>query len=163
MGKRLAPITNPNRLTDYNAKLAVTQLVEDSVTTRKQPSPRKNKYQSRTKGVNFKGGICLWWATLFQANEALPPHKKLTDQSIKLAVLKEFPTLGYESKDKLGPPDETGRETVNYYRNLYNLGRLTSGKVPERKSYRYNEQGKRVNGRTGTRLLKENAETGEWE
>lgn len=163
MAKGLAPITTPARVTPYNAKLAVAQLIEDTQATRKIERPRKNKYSSRTKGKNFEGGIMLWWATLFQANEALPPRKKLTDESIKEAILNEFPDLGYDAPTKLGKSGENGRETVNYYRYLYNAGRLTSGKVPEIKSYRYNKEGKRVNGRTGTRLLKENAATGAWE
>lgn len=107
-------------------------------------------YTPMTRGIQSNLGICSFWCTLFLANEGLRKSEKMTDAEIKRQVLKEFPrhqqpSRTRESLRKL----EEGIVTVNYYRSLYNKGRLTRGIVPKHQSRRYGDSGNLVHPKTG--------------
>ena len=91
-----------------------------------------------------------FWKLLFEGNEKLPTNQKMTNAEIERQVRLEFP---HEST--LLENLDSGRQSVNYYRHLYNKGRMTNGETPELLSFRYDERGNRVNTRTATRLLTE--------
>tara|TARA_Y100000401_G_scaffold30623_1_gene22394 strand:+ start:31290 stop:31775 length:486 start_codon:yes stop_codon:yes gene_type:complete len=110
--------------------------------------PRKAWH--RTHGKKTGLGIMAFWKTLFEGNEILPKSKKMTNAEIERQVRLEFP----HEKTLLENLD-TGRQSVNYYRHLYNKGRMTKGDTPEYISFRYDGDGKVVNTRTGNRLLSE--------
>lgn len=109
-------------------------------------------FKSHGKSTNI--GFCAYISALFKTNELLykyPSTKKpLTDHQIALDLLEEFPGR----KMALAFLDPDNRNTVNDYRNKYNSGTFSPGKLPpEQHSFRYNEEGKRVDGRTGKREL----------
>ena len=118
------------------------------------PDPKtRRSYTPATRGKETGMGICAFWSTLFLANEGLPKKKRMTDAEIRRQVLAEFvpedqPARTKESLRKL----HDGEVTVNYYRGLYNKGRLTNGEVPDRVSKRYGEGGDAVKGKTGKPL-----------
>lgn len=100
--------------------------------------------------VSKELGIVAFWCSIFEMNELNPSQQKLTDATIKAAMQKHYPhSPGVQS---LSTDDPKRRMTVNAFRQLYNAGRL-HGKKPERISFRYNAEGRRVDGRTGKRLL----------
>jgi hypothetical protein len=101
----------------------------------------------RTRGKTTNMGICQFWAALFELNEGLPRTRKMTDEEMKRQVLEEFPER--ESLKRLGAVGEKGELTVNSHRILYNGGRYTQGRVPEKKSVRYGLDGQPVDARTG--------------
>ena len=122
---------------------------------RKTADPQVERgYTPATKGVQTGLGICLFWATLFEANEQLVKARRMTDEEIKRQVLEEFPpdqqtTRTKKALLKLGAVGEKGSVTVNYHRNCYNKGRYTGGNEPKLQSKRYGPTGDVVNGRTG--------------
>ena len=91
-----------------------------------------------------------FWATLFEGNELLPKSKKMTNAELERQVRAEFP----HEKTLLENLD-SGRQSVNYYRHLYNKGRMSKpkGTPPEYISFRYNSDGESVDTRTGKRVL----------
>jgi hypothetical protein len=133
-------LDNPNTATAYVAALRPVHLPFE---------PRQNRFSKRSEGTRTKLGITQFWASLFEANETLPTAKKLTDTEIRARVHEQFPDrpavhrLFAEGRDKI---------TVNYYRNIYNSGRLL-GKVPKEMSFRYNKSGKPVEPKRGRKLL----------
>jgi hypothetical protein len=90
-------------------------------------------------------------AGLFELNEILQDHKKMTDAEIRRQILQEFPnnrTAAY-----LKPNNKTRTLTVNYWRCFYNRGQLSPGiDKPKMPSRRYDEHGNVVNSRTGKPL-----------
>lgn len=114
---------------------------------------RKSQYAPRSAGKKYGMGICQFWAYLFELNELLPKKRKMTDEEIKRQVLAEF--SGRKALVKLGNLGEKGRVTVNHYRQMYNMGRLTSNTPPKRRSYRFGLHGLRVDPRTGKDLPKQ--------
>tara|TARA_R110000824_G_C14774941_1_gene631339 strand:+ start:70 stop:561 length:492 start_codon:yes stop_codon:yes gene_type:complete len=112
--------------------------------------PRKTWY--RTHGKKTGLGIMSFWATLFEGNELLPKSKKMTNAEIERQVRSEFP-----HEETLLENLDSGRQSVNYYRHLYNKGRMSKPKdvAPKNLSYRYNEEGFLVDTRTGKRILNE--------
>ena len=111
-------------------------------------APRKTWH--RTHGKKTGLGIMAFWATLFEGNEILPKGKKMTNAEIERQVRLEFP----HEKTLLENLD-SGRQSVNYYRHLYNKGRMNrpKGTPPETLSYRYNDEGVLVDTRSGNRQL----------
>jgi len=91
-----------------------------------------------------------FWATLFEGNELLTRTKKMTNAEIERQVRLEFP-----HEPTLMENLDSGRQTVNYYRHLYNVGKLTKPRLtpPNHISFRYNETGQVVDTRTGKRVL----------
>lgn len=127
--------------------------------TKKKRKPRSDRYivikvqriddpqvwQRKSRGVSTGLSVYEYLGTLFDANEILPTTKKLTDESILQAVVKEFP--GRKSTKEL-----LNRSlTINELRGDYNAGRLT-GIKPEVVSKRYTMDGREANGRTGRAL-----------
>jgi hypothetical protein len=113
----------------------------------KIPDQSRRGSPKRTHGLKTSLGIQAFWTTLFEANEMLDQTKKMTDTAIEAAVLNEFPTEAI-AKNLI-----EHKTTVNWHRNAYNEGRYTKGEIPERFSFRYNYDGKPVNGKTGRREL----------
>jgi hypothetical protein len=116
---------------------------------RNTPDPvRKTWY--RTHGKKTGLGIMAFWATLFEGNELLSKSKKMTNAELERQVRAEFP----HEKTLLENLD-SGRQSVNYYRHLYNKGRMSKpkGTPPEYISFRYSSDGEVVDTRTGKRLL----------
>ena len=89
-----------------------------------------------------------WHRTLFEGNELLPVSKKMTNAEIERQVRLEFP----HEKVLLENLD-TGRQSVNYYRHLFNKGRMTKKVTPESISFRYNDKGQIVSTRSGRLFL----------
>ena len=99
---------------------------------------RKGRYTGKQTGMSFSHFL----ETVLKANEAFPKKDKLTDESIKLLLIKEFE--GTPIAAKL----QSGQKTVAYFRAQYNYGRLT-GRKPRKKSYAYDHQGNRLYCRRG--------------
>jgi hypothetical protein len=119
--------------------------------TRKTPDTHTmRKKWAKKRGKHTGLGVCQFLATLFVANEIVPEKDKLTDEEIKRQILREFP----EKIKQLGPLGSVGDRTVGSWRTDFNKGKFTTGQRPERVSYRYNMDGKRVNGRTGAKVLR---------
>jgi|TARA_R110000824_G_scaffold110495_5_gene258536 hypothetical protein len=117
--------------------------------------PRKAWH--RTHGKKTGLGIMAFWKTLFEGNEILPVSKKMTNAEIERQVRLEFP-----HEKVLMENLDTGRQSVNYYRHLYNKGRMTKGAIPGDQgsgthslSFRYNSKGKQVSTRSGKTLTAE--------
>lgn len=108
--------------------------------------PRKSWY--RTKGKKTQMGIMAFWRYLFEANEILDTENKMTNAEIERQVRLEFP-----HEDRLIRNLDSGKQSVNYYRHLYNKGRMDNGVCPKHISFRYDYDGRIVNTRTGIQLL----------
>tara|TARA_R110000824_G_scaffold180908_1_gene361526 strand:+ start:811 stop:1302 length:492 start_codon:yes stop_codon:yes gene_type:complete len=131
-------------------KVNVAQL-DKLLNIQKTPDPpRKTWY--RTHGKVSGLGIMAFWATLFEGNELLPKSKKMTNAEIERQVRAEFP-----HEQTLLENLDSGRQSVNYYRHLYNKGRMSKSKgaPPQHISFRYNEEGLFVDTRAGKRMLDE--------
>jgi hypothetical protein len=107
------------------------------------PKPRKPS----TCGQRSKLGVVQFVATIFQVNETLPRTRKHTDASINRMIAEEFPARKGIQKGIV-----SGKMTASSYRYKYNTGTLT-GCEPPIISFRYNEDGYKVDQRTGKRLL----------
>jgi len=108
-------------------------------------SKARHKSTGRTSGL----GIIAYFITIFEANELLPRSKKMPDSVIARKVAREFPDRPSAQDFMSSNPSKT----VNSYRYRYNKGSFTKGIPPRTFSFRYNEEGERVNGKTGTYLL----------
>lgn len=114
------------------------------------PDPERPPAKRGVSGQRTGMGIRQLFYRLFEFNEECHPSKRLTNESIKLTVLKEFP----DHKSLLRNIEKSQR--VNWWRNLYNRGKLlkTQNGIPPKKiSLRYNYLGEPVDWRTGTRKL----------
>lgn len=125
---------------------------------KKKPGRPKTALPKRKRGVHVihksKGlttglGICAFFANLFETNELSKPARRLTDEQIAIAVEREFPTR----KSAKFFRDPKHYLTVNAYRNYYNQGKFTQGKIPKYVSFRYAKGGIPVEGRLGFRPL----------
>ena len=116
----------------------------------RKTADRPRKSWHRTCGLNTKLGIMAFWKLLFEGNEKLPANQKMTNAEIERQVRIEF---SHEST--LLENLDSGRQSVNYYRHLYNKGRMTNGEAPELLSFRYDERGNKVQTRTASKLLTE--------
>lgn len=138
---------------------------------KKRRKPREGKHPKRVKnmmklytsitdarrlpravGKYAKLGLFQFLVEIFENNEQVSRENKLTNEAIKTLILDEYP-----DRKTLQDGFKTGKYTVNYYRDLYNRGRLfpgpRRGTPPTRVSYRYNELGLVVDIRSGTRVL----------
>jgi hypothetical protein len=111
--------------------------------------PRKTWH--RTHGVKTGLGIMAFWALLFDANEIRVKLEKMTNAEIERLVRAEFP-----HEETLLSNLDSGRQSVNYYRHLFNKGRMSQpkGALPKNLSFRYDIEGNLVDTRTGKRPLK---------
>jgi|TARA_R110000824_G_scaffold229932_3_gene417540 hypothetical protein len=132
------------------AKVNVAQL-DKLLNIQKTPDPPRKAWY-RTHGKRTGLGIMAFWATLFEGNELLPKSKKMTNAEIERQVRSEFP-----HEQTLLENLDSGRQSVNYYRHLYNKGRMSKpkGTPPQHISFRYNEEGLVIDTRTGKRMLDE--------
>jgi len=132
------------------SKVNVAQL-DKLLDIQKTPDPPRKAWY-RTHGRRTGLGIMAFWATLFEGNELLPKSKKMTNAELERQVRSEFP-----HEQTLLENLDSGRQSVNYYRHLYNKGRMSKpkGTPPQHISFRYNEEGFVVDTRTGKRMLDE--------
>lgn len=108
----------------------------------------------KSRGITTGLGFCAYISGLFKANEINYQCENtryiLTDKQIAIKLIEEFPGR----KMALAFLDPNNRNTINDYRNKYNLGKFSPRKTPpEYHSFRYNEEGQRVDGRTGKKPL----------
>lgn len=102
-------------------------------------------------GKSTKLGITQFVMLLLQANERLAKCQKMTDETIKAAIIAEYPE--HRTAKKLAE----GKITVGYWRSIYNCGGFwgkskpkPSPNDPDRpKSYRYAHNGERIISRKG--------------
>lgn len=105
-------------------------------------------------------------AFLFEVNEYLPKHQKLTDYQLARLFANEFPhskpmqrlLLTYNRGEA-----EHKSDTVGYYRYRYNKGYILRNKPDKRKgpiSFKYNSEGERISyrGTTGKLLTEKEYE-----
>jgi hypothetical protein len=107
----------------------------------------------RMKASRFPGrctglGLFRFLAQVFDNNEKAPREDKLTNEAITAMLMEEFP----HNKELIKGFKE-GKRTLNYYRDLYNRGRLTNDEPPPSISFRYNSDGLAVELRHGRTLL----------
>ena len=135
--------------TERLARTAATKLAK-KLGVRSTPDVKGRKSTPRTTGKRTGMGICAFWCALFEANEALPKARKMTDEEIKRQMIQEFPSQ--PAIQKLGPVGQRGTVTVNQYRIMYNTGKLSNGVLPAKPSRRYTDKGELANPRTGKPL-----------
>lgn len=111
------------------------------------PDTNHRRRKAVTCGKRTKMGIQQFLATIFEMNELNPRSKKLTNAAIQKLLLDEFP-----NRPNLHRNFDAGKTSINYYRHLYNSGRLTN-RMPANISFRYNEVGIAVEPRHGKRPL----------
>lgn len=104
-------------------------------------------YERKSQGKTTKLGVYECIATLLEANEMLQKDRKLTDEAITQFLISEFPN----SKSVVAMKSRYRGRTLNHYRSLYNLGKLT-GAMPKLESHRWTMQGEKANLRTGRPL-----------
>lgn len=98
----------------------------------------------RSKGRKTGLGVRVYIWNLFTLNER-DGTQKLTNAMISHNVREEFP-----DRHRLLAGMDSGRQSVNWWRHLYNKGVLLKPKgKPSRISLRYNDRGKVVDTRTG--------------
>ena len=103
-----------------------------------QDPPRKT--HGRTSGL----GVMEFWHHLFELNEMLPLKDKMNDNSIVFQIEQEFP-----DRPQATQRIHERKATVGMVRWKFNAGILCSKKgKPRRKSFRYNQYGQRIDGRS---------------
>lgn len=106
----------------------------------------------KSRGLNSGLGICAFASELLKINEVLIPGKKMTDDDMRIIIIKEFPHR--LSKPRSSVKRLYRREIgVWYYRALYNAGLLDGPKnqKPEKRSFRYDENGRAIKKTRGVR------------
>jgi hypothetical protein len=100
---------------------------------------------SRTRGSRTKLGVMEYWFLLFERNEMAPKAEKMTNAEIARQMMNEFPDRPAIQKLAEKPSE------VNTQRYLYNTGDLISYRKgrPDRISFRYNEDGDKIDAKTG--------------
>ena len=132
-----APYSPKQKERDANENRIVVQQIPD-------PLKREIKHRIHLAGKTTGLGIWEYLATIFAANETLSRPRKLTDEAIRVSVIKEFD--GIRRKGQKGIADRMREEPwlVAKMRTRYNKGELTRGEVPNPKSRRYDNDGKPV-------------------
>jgi hypothetical protein len=105
-----------------------------------------HKSRGKTTGL----GVCCWFHCLFKAQEIARPDLRKTDDEISRLAAAEFPGrhFGFLAQPKRFP--------ISEYRHRYNTGKFSpKGEFPldHTYSFRYDEEGCRVDDRTGTKQL----------
>jgi hypothetical protein len=99
------------------------------------------------QGRSTKLGITQFVVMLLQANERLSKAQRMTDETIRSAILAEYPESA--GAKRLAE----GKIGVWYWRNLYNIGHFTKGIRPKvgdpdtPKSFRYAFNGEKCSGK----------------
>lgn len=101
----------------------------------KRVDDAKHPIERKSCGLTTGMGICEYAASLLEVNEKLPASKKMSDATLEVLMIQEFP--GRKSMERLA----AHKTTMGYWRTLYNLGKLTGGKIPATKSVRYSLTG----------------------
>lgn len=111
----------------------------------------------RIYGKTTKMGLSAFVYLLFKTNELRyinqlkTGEKPLTDAMIADALIREFG--GKKGVKNFASRFESAKTGVSYYRGLYNFGRLSGFTPPEYFSFRYDQDGQRVDRSTGRYLL----------
>lgn len=116
---------------------------------------RQQACSRKSEGITSGLGVGAYFASLFELNEILPREDKKTDEEILSLCEKEFPNRSIWNGFKGGrwvDGAEYAKYSVSSYRTLYNSGRFTKGVIPEKLSFRYDENGNKIT-KTGKRLL----------
>lgn len=103
----------------------------------------------KSKGARFKMGLTAFVRSLFELNESLPSHQKMTNAEIERQILEE-----YGHVNRTATSFATGGMTVNKYRYKHNAGVLIVPfycSLPF--SFRYDIKGQVVDTRTGRHPL----------
>jgi hypothetical protein len=101
----------------------------------------QRKVAFRKAGQSTDLGIIQFICGLFEANERLPRPQKMTDATMKAAIIAEYPNSPSSAKLK------SGKRHLGYWRTLYNMGhwsqrpRGTPRIPPAVRSKRYAEDG----------------------
>jgi len=111
---------------------------------RRMPDRRLDPLR-RTEGKLSGLGVMEYWHYLFEYNELKePPTDRMNDETIVEQMEQEFP-----DRPQVTQRIHEKKVTVGFFRWKYNNGVLCPVKgMPRRKSYRYNENGLRINGMT---------------
>jgi hypothetical protein len=120
--------------------------IGDVLDIKSTPDKPRKKWH-RTHGVKTGLGIMAFWALLFDANEIRLKSEKMTNAEIERLVREEFP-----HEETLLNNLDSGRQSVNYYRHLFNKGRMNRGKTPTMISLRYDIDGNVVDTRSGSHI-----------
>lgn len=130
---------------EYKPDLTVAELLATSPNKPDPPRRRRRSHGSKTKKP-----VGEFLFELFQANEACERRNKKTNAALSEIVIKEFP-----KRDRLAVAlrSKVQKNGINMYRQKYNTGRLVPGRTVTHVSFRYNEDGDRVDYRTGKRIL----------
>ena len=121
----------------------------DSLITPKNTPDKPRRVVHRTIGRRTGLGVCSFMFNLMELNEMLPKNKKMTNEELKRQLFDEFPT----HLSQLQRSFDQGNSSVNYYRTLYNEGRLIRSREPKNCAFRYNINGDKVDARSGKKLL----------
>lgn len=111
-----------------------------------RPDPKvfgKRRYMAKAT----KKSLFHFLFDLFMWNEIVPREKRRTDGGIAAVVLAEFPNHTSLRKNL-----DSEKHGINYYRQLFNTGRLSKGQPAPYVSFRYDMQGNRISSRTGKSL-----------
>lgn len=111
--------------------------------------PDRVRRRRREFGKYTRKGLCHFVFEVLELNETLPASQKKTNAAIVEVIVREFPT-NYQLHVRLRKAERT---SVNYYRQKYNTGILIPGRPIRHVSFRYNEQGERVDYHTGKKRL----------
>ena len=129
---------------EYKPDLTVAEML---AVTPNRPDPPKRR--RRLQGRYTRKSICEFFFEVFVANEVAERRFKKTNAAIVDMVVTEFPK-NFKLHVTLRKGERNG---VNHYRQKYNVGRLLPGRAIVHVSFRYNENGDRVDYATGRKLL----------
>jgi len=128
----------------YKPDLTVAELL--AVSPNKPDPPKRRR---RLQGKYTRKSIGEFFFEVFVANEIAERRFKKTNAAIVDMVVVEFPK-NYKLHVTLRKGERNG---TNHYRQKYNVGRLSPGRPVVHVSFRYNENGDRVDFATGRKLL----------
>ena len=124
-----------------------------------QRTPDKPSAIAKTRGRVTNLGICRFLHNLFVLNETLPKENKMTNEELRRQLFREFPDYlkekhrEYLVRQKASDRPLPDPSAVNYYRYLYNIGRLCRGEDTPYCSFRYDIDGEKVSTRSGDKRL----------
>ena len=102
-----------------------------AITVRLVRRPDQKRVPKTKQGKTTDLGITQFILNLLEANEKLGKWQKMTDETIKAAIISEYPESKQVARLK------AGKMTVGYWRGLYNSGFFTKGVRPKPQSYKY--------------------------
>jgi len=131
--------------TGQNLAKKLTRILRQAPQKRDRTSTR-GKVSGRLTGANYTTYV----ATLLECNESLPKNDKKTDAVLAALITHEFPDWAPWRRHVEA---NTTASQISGLRHYFNIGRLRRGKLPDKISFRYNEQGEPISGGKGRRVL----------